>query len=166
MGRSAKFVQQIELAPSTRSPNLLTVTLLARATEVSVALFVASFARPRTDSLVWPGEFVRLSHPAGAIPGGAALGATLRQLRIDRNWSQERLGDRTRINPRILSSLERGTGLSPLVLTLTRIGRGFGDTAVEQVAIATQLAQSFAGEIPAPPLRRIYADRYARSNDD
>lgn len=159
VGRPYSWVQGIESPRGQRDVNIHTVTLLARACEVSIGLFVASFCRPREDPLPWPREHRSLNSPTDPIPGPMALGATLRHLRLQRNWTQHVLAERaggasyTRI-----SDLERGSVVRPLLLTLTRLGRAFGDTPVAQISYTTQLAQSYAGEIEAPPLRRIYAD--------
>lgn len=176
MGRRKRFVEQIECARAPQNAHVLTVTLLARAGEVSVGLFVASFARPREDPLPWPrehrpprqsaairagaslGDTYRGLLGQGAIAGAGALGATLRQLRVrGRNWPQRELSDRTGINQRSISCLERGAVPYPLLLTITRLGRAFGTTVAEQLAYTTQLAQAYAGEIDAPPLGRAFA---------
>jgi transcriptional regulator with XRE-family HTH domain len=182
VGRRRRFVEQIECARAPQNAHVLTVTLLARAGEVSVGLFVASFARPREDPLPWPREHQPPWHHAiirpgatfgdtyrdlsahGAIAGAGALGATLRELRVrQRDWPQRELAARTGINQRYLSSLERGAVPFPLLLTLARLGRAFGATTAAQIAYATKLAQSYAGEIEAPPLGRPFASWPRRS---
>lgn len=176
MGRRKRFVEQLECARAPQNAHVLTVTLLARAGEVSVGLFVASFARPTEDPLPWPREHRPVRQHAsirpgtslgatyrallaqGAIAGAEALGATLRELRVrGRDWPQRELAARTGMNQRSISCLERGTVPYPLLLTITRIGRAFGTTVAEQLAYTTQLAQAYAGEIDAPPLGRPYA---------
>lgn len=181
IGRRKRFVEQIECARAPANAHVLTVTLLAQAGEVSVGLFVASFARPREDPLPWPrehrparqraslrpgtslGQTYRDLRAQGAIAGAAALGATLRELRVrGRDWSQGELAARTGINQRSISCIERGTVPYPLLLTITRIGRAFGTTVAEQLAYTTQLAQAYAGEIEAPPLGWAFASRPRR----
>jgi transcriptional regulator with XRE-family HTH domain len=161
VGRKPKFIEQIENARAAANAHVLTVTLLARASEVSVGLFVASYARPKEDPLPWPRE--RRPASAGVTAahdrslGAAALGATLRELRVrQKGWPQRELAERTKMNQRYLSALELGSVPNPLLLTITRLGRAFGDTPPTQIAYATRLAQAYAGEIDAPPLGRPY----------
>ena len=176
VGRRRRFVEQIECGRAPQNAHVLTVALLSRACEVSVGLFVASFARPREDPLPWPrehrsprravsirpgatfGDTYRDLLAQDAIAGAPALGATLRDLRVrQRDWPQRELAARTGINQRYLSSLERGAVPYPLLLTLTRLGRACGATTAEQIAYTTRLAQTYAGEIEAPPLGRPFA---------
>jgi len=141
-------------------PSIATATALARGCEVSVALFVASFALPRGEPLPWPREHLPSRHGQdGPIPGARGLGAMLRELRLSRDWSQRELAARTGVAPTYLSSMERGTVQRPRLLTLTRISHAFASSAPAQVAHLTRLAQAYAGEIDAPPLRRLGRDR-------
>jgi transcriptional regulator with XRE-family HTH domain len=157
--RPAGFVARLESA-DVPEPSVLTVALLASACEVSVSLFVASFALPTDDPLPWPREHRPPSRRRRAtFPGARALGATLRELRYQRNWSQQELGARAGMSASHIGALERGAIQSPLLLTVARIGRGFATTPTAQVAHTTHLAQAYAGEIKAPPLRHMGRDR-------
>jgi transcriptional regulator with XRE-family HTH domain len=142
-----------------REPTLLTATLLARACEVSVMLFVASFALPRDDPLPWPREHQPPERMPGAVAGAAAMGAALRKLRLDRNWSQYDLAERSGLSQSKISHLEHGAGAAPRVLTVTRLGRAFAAMTAQQISYAAQLAQAYAGEVEAPPLSRKQRDR-------
>lgn len=158
VGRPARFVARIE-ASEVRAPTLLTAMLLARACEVSVTLFVASFALPREDPLPWPREHRPPERTPDAVPGAAAMGATLRRLRLDRNWSQYDLAMRSGLSQSKISHLERGAGVAPRLLTVTRLSRAFAAVTALQISYAAQLAQAYAGEVEAPPLSGNQRDR-------
>ncbi|MBS1870537.1 MAG: transcriptional regulator [Actinobacteria bacterium] len=139
-------------------PTLLTVALLAYGCEVSVSLFVASFALPLGDPLPWPREH----QPPGEYPhvrlaGPRAFGAALREERYRLNWSTRKLAARARVHRTRIGTLERGQVGAPTLLTVTQLAHALGATPPRRIAYATQLAQSYAGEIPAPRLRRIGA---------
>lgn len=161
MGRRARFLEPIENGRGTRDMHLSTVMLLARAGEVSIGLFVASYARPKDDPLPWPREHRPPRQPARARQvrvAARALGATLRHIRVrQKNWPQQQLSDLSGMTQGYLSQLELGHVLAPRLLTVVRLGRTFGTTPAERIAYATQLAQSYAGEITAPRLGRPYA---------
>jgi transcriptional regulator with XRE-family HTH domain len=148
--RPASYVERLEAA-ELPEPSVLTATLLARGCEVSVSLFAASFALPLEDPLPWPREHRPTRRVRQrAIPGARALGATLRELRLHRNWSQLELASRAGMSPSHVGAIERGTVRSPLLLTVARLGRAFATTTPAQIAHASHLAQSYAGELEAP----------------
>ena len=135
---------------------LAVVSLLAYACEVSVALFVASFALPLGEPLPWPREHRPLSDPPHVrLAGPRAFGATLREERYRLNWTMAALADRAGLRPVKIGRLERGQVVAPALLAVTRLGRALADTPPSQIAHMTQLAQSYAGEITAPRLRSI-----------
>jgi transcriptional regulator with XRE-family HTH domain len=155
--RPVSYVSALESARAP-VPTLLTVALLAYGCEVSVALFVASFALPVGDPLPWPREH----RPPGAYPhvrvgGPRAFGATLREERYRLNWSTAELAARARVHRTQIGMLERGQITAPTLLMVTQLAHALGATTPRRIAYVTQLAQSYAGEIPAPRLRRVGA---------
>jgi transcriptional regulator with XRE-family HTH domain len=155
--RPVSYVSALESARAP-VPTLLTVALLAYGCEVSVSLFVASFALPLGDPLPWPREH----RPPGEYPhvrlaGPRAFGATLREERYRLNWSTAELATRARVHRTRIGALERGQIAAPTLLTVTQLAYALGATTPRRIAYATQLAQSYAGEIRAPRLRRIGA---------
>lgn len=153
----AAYVVALETARR-RAPTLLTASLLAYACEVSVSLFVVSFALPAGEPLPWPRERRPLADPAQVRLGGPrALGASLREARFALNWSIADLSVRSGLSRSTIGSLERGVVAAPALLTVTRLGRALAHTTPRQIEHASQLAQSYAGEIPAPKLRRVGA---------
>lgn len=149
------YVSSVESA-RTPDPTLLTVSLLAYGCEVSVSLFVASFALPIEAPLPWPREHRPPSDPPLVrLAGPRAFGATLRAERYRLNWSQAYLGERAGLTELVVGKLERGQVAAPALLDVTRLARALADTTPRQIAHATQLARSYAGEIPAPSLRRL-----------
>jgi transcriptional regulator with XRE-family HTH domain len=121
-------------------------------------LFVASFALPIGDPLPWPREHRPPgNHPQVRLAGPTAFGATLRDERYRLNWSMADLGERAHLTTAEIGKLERGEVAAPTLLTVTQLGRALAATPRRQIAHATQLAQSYAGEIPAPRLRRVGA---------
>ena len=52
------------------------------------------------------------------------LGANIRQLRDQKNWSQEELAERTGLHRTYISSLERGLR-NPTVIVLEKIARAY-----------------------------------------
>lgn len=159
-GRADAYLANLE-AGRIAAPTLLTATTLARACDVSVGLLVASFALRRGEPLPWPRE-QRLRATAGdnGQGGAPALGATLRRMRIDRNWSQDEVAAKLTSRTSWVGSLERGEIKSPSLLTLVRLGRAFAAIPALQVAYAVRLAQSYAGEIESPPLYRLGRDAW------
>lgn len=149
----------IEALESARSSDLTvaTASLLAYASEVSVALFVTSFVLSLGEPLPWPRE--RRPSTTDQAPirlgGPQAFGATLREERYRLNWTTRALADRAGLRPARVGKLERGEVAEPTLLEVTRLARALADTPPAQIAHATQLAQSYAGEIAAPRLRRI-----------
>jgi XRE family transcriptional regulator, regulator of sulfur utilization len=90
------------------------------------------------------------------------LGQRIRHLRRIRGYTQERLAERMDINPKYLSSIERGEE-NPMLDLLIRLAKGLrvelyelfqfaGDGSPDQ--LRQQLA-SFLAEIPAEHLRRV-----------
>jgi transcriptional regulator with XRE-family HTH domain len=155
--RTAEYVAALESA-RVSNPTLLTVALLAYGCEVSVSLFVASFALPIGEPLPWPREHRPVGkHPHVRVAGPRAFGATLREERFHLNWSTAELGNRAHLSANQIGRLERGEVAAPALLTVTRLGRALAATIPGQIAHATQLAQSYAGEKPAPRLRRLGA---------
>jgi len=139
-------------------PTLLTVALLADGCEVSVSLFVASFALPLGDPLPWPRERRPPDdHPHVRLAGPRAFGATLRDERYRLNWSTAELAARVRVSRSRIGTLERGQVAAPTLLTVTQLAYALATTTTRRIAYATQLAQSYAGEIAAPRLRRVGA---------
>lgn len=165
LGRNARFIEPIENGRGAADMYLSTVMLLAQAGEVSIGLFVASYARPKDDPLPWPREHRPPRRRRRQLDVAArAFGATLRHLRVRQmDWAQEDLAELSGLTQGYLSKLELGQVPKPRILTVTRLGRTFGSTPAEQIAYATQLAQSYAGEIDAPQLGRPYATWRRRS---
>jgi len=155
------WIAALEIARS-RDLTLATVSLLAHACEVSVALFVASFALPAGEPLPWPREHrAPVDPPHVRLAGPVAFGATLREERLRLNWSTAALGERAGLHEGAVGRLERGHVAFPTLLVVTRLARALATTPSRQIAHAAQLAQTYAGEIPAPPLRRIaYPDQH------
>ncbi len=146
-------------------PTLLTVALLASACEVSVSLFVASFALPLGSPLPWPREHHPADRTRVRFAGARAFGATLRAERLRRHWSQAELGARAGVNRAMIGRLERGEISLPTLLMVTQLGRAFATSTASQIAHASRLAQSFAGEIHAPRLSRMQRDRWETPAD-
>jgi transcriptional regulator with XRE-family HTH domain len=141
------WIEALECARST-DLTLATVSLLAFACEVSVALFVASFALPIGEPLPWPRAHRPPGDPPGVrLAGPRAFGATLRDERYRLNWTMVALADRAGLRPAKIGQLERGQVAAPALLAVTRLARALADTPPAQIAHATQLAQSYAGEI-------------------
>jgi len=160
--RMERPVSYVELLESARAPvpTLLTVSLLAYGCEVSVALFVASFALPIGEPLPWPREHRPPSeYPHVRVAGPRAFGATLREERYQLNWSTAELAARTGVDRSRIGKLERGQVPAPTLLTVTQLAHALAATTPRRIAYATQLAQSYAGEIPSPRLRRVGAIR-------
>lgn len=156
--RPPGYVTDLESA-RTADPTLLTIALVASACEVSVALFAASFAQPLGDKLPWPRD-LSPDERAGTRPAGArAFGATLRDLRMERNWSQAALGDRAGLTAGMIGRLERGEIPRPTLLAVTQLGDALASSTPARVAHTCRLAQSYAGEIDAPSLGRMQRDR-------
>jgi transcriptional regulator with XRE-family HTH domain len=152
---AVEYVTDLENARGPK-PSLLTISLLAYGCEVSVSLFVASFALPIGEPLPWPREHRPLSDPPHVrLAGPRAFGATLREERYRLNWTQAYLAERAGLRHQETSKLERGSVVAPALLTVTRLARALADTTPRRIAHATQLARSYAGEIAAPPLRRV-----------
>jgi len=137
-------------------PTLATVSLLGYGCEVSVSLFVASFALPIGEPLPWPREHRPPSDPPHVrLAGPHAFGATLCEERYRLNWTQAYLGERAGLKEIEVGKLERGQVPAPALLTVTRLARALADTTPRQIAHATLLARSYAGEITARPLRKL-----------
>lgn len=135
---------------------LTTVSLLAYACEVSIALFVASFVLPIGEPLPWPRQHRPPSDPPLLpLAGSRAFGATLREERFRLNWTMTVLADRAGMRSTEIGKLERGRIAAPSLLTVTRLAHALAETPSIRVAHATQLAQSYAGEIAAPRFRHI-----------
>jgi len=146
--RAPAYVSALESA-RVPDPTLLTAALLAQGCEVSVSLFVASFALPLGEPLPWPREHRPPGeHPPLRLAGPGALGATLRDERYRLNWSTGELAERAGLTRGEIGRLERGEVAAPALVTVTQLGRALATTTTRQVAHATQLAQSYAGEIP------------------
>jgi transcriptional regulator with XRE-family HTH domain len=156
--RPPDYIIDLESARAVE-PTLLTVALLASACEVSVSLFVASFALPLGSPLPWPREHLPHDRTRVRFAGARAFGATLRAERLRRHWSQTTLGTRAGVNRAMIGRLERGDIPLPTLLMVTQLGRAFATSTASQIAHASRLAQSFAGEIDAPRLSRMYRDR-------
>jgi transcriptional regulator with XRE-family HTH domain len=58
-------------------------------------------------------------------PVSVAFGRRLRELRLQRGWSQERLADRAGIHHTAVGRLERGMR-EPRAATIQRLARGLG----------------------------------------
>ncbi len=56
------------------------------------------------------------------------LGLTVRQLREENAWSQERLAEFSGLNRTFVSEIERGTAIASIV-TLDKLARAFGVSA-------------------------------------
>jgi transcriptional regulator with XRE-family HTH domain len=63
------------------------------------------------------------------------LGVTLRNLRIDRRWTQEELAERAGMHPHYISDIERGKRNVGLV-NLTYLAEAFEMTAADLLASA------------------------------
>jgi XRE family transcriptional regulator, regulator of sulfur utilization len=90
------------------------------------------------------------------------LGARIKQLRQVRQDTQERLAERIDINPKYLSSIERGEE-NPTLDLLIRVAKGLGVELYELFTFDAegspdQLRQKLAAllaDIPAAELRRV-----------
>ncbi|WP_221243038.1 helix-turn-helix domain-containing protein [Conexibacter arvalis] len=138
------------------NPGLATVSRLARALDVSVAVLAESFVRPlpqgRPGSMLPRPLPLTLAErtPADAIPGAPALGRALRLLRRRRELTRAALADATGMHKNYIGSLEDGQIASPGLLTITRLVHGLqGPGPHELGSLAASvgvLACVFAGE--------------------
>lgn len=67
-----------------------------------------------------------------------ALGAAVAQMRREAGLSQQELGDRSGVNPKALSALERGRR-NPTYETLSRITQGLGVSIAALASLADKL---------------------------
>lgn len=151
--RPVDFVVRLEAA-QVADLDLWTAAKLARCCEVSISLLVVSFALPKLEPLPWPRDHRPGSTDIDAeeFPGGRAMGATLRELRLRQRWTIWQLAERSGIHASHIGRIERGGVASPGLLILVRFAHAFAALRAAQLACIALLAMSYAGEIPAPPL--------------
>lgn len=73
----------------------------------------------------------------GTQPSG--LGRAVRQLRLERDLSQERLANLSGVTTQVIGGIERGTTTNPHWLTVTAIAAALEVSTAELAALAEKL---------------------------
>lgn len=166
IGRDTRLIRHLEAGKKSH-PNVLLATQLAHACEASVALLVASFALPKDDPLPWPRKQWALPGARELQPAGAdALGAAIREERLQRGWAQDDLGVLIGTDGSYVSAIEAGgPRRRPTFLTVIRFGYALAATTPERVAHAVFFARVYAGEVEGPPMRPARTVRMPSSRE-